>query len=96
LNNVVKGHKWTAPFSFCDGFHRFGFLWTPEVMKWYVDGVQRWSVPNENHKTALTVNFDSETFPKWSGMPTLEELPATFYIDYLRCWQLPDMKEETR
>ena len=93
LNNVVKGHKWTAPFNFCDGFHRFGFLWTTEVMKWYVDGVERWSVPNENYKTALTVNFDSETFPKWSGMPRLEELPATFYIDYLRCWQLPHMKE---
>jgi beta-glucanase (GH16 family) len=92
LNNVVKGEKWMAPFNFCEGFHTFGFLWTSEVMKWYVDDVERWSVPNENHKTALTVNFDSETFPNWSGMPTLEELPATFYVDDLRCWQLPDMK----
>lgn len=38
-------------------------------------------------------NFDLETFPNWSGMPTLDKLPARFYVDDLRCWQLPVMKE---
>jgi len=38
IGNVGQGEKWLAPFTFCDDFHTFGFLWTSEVMKWYVDG----------------------------------------------------------
>ena len=35
----------------------------------------------------LHVNFDSETFPNWFGLPDPAELPATFSIDYVRSWR---------
>ncbi|WP_158293224.1 family 16 glycosylhydrolase [Tamlana fucoidanivorans] len=83
-----------------DDFHVYGYEWTAEYIKIYVDG--------ELHpegtilKSVLTNNgadpdrwvtdvpywiwFDSETFP-WLGIPTEEDLPAEYQIEYLRVWQ---------
>ena len=37
----------------------------------------------------MEVWFDSEIF-KWLGLPTKEELPVDFEIEYVRVWQKPD------
>ncbi|MCL7752627.1 family 16 glycosylhydrolase [Polaribacter sp. Z022] len=85
-----------------DDFHVYGFDWTPEYIKVYIDGVL-----HENGtilKSELTKNgtepdrwvtdsdywiwFDSETFP-WLGLPTASDLvePAEYQIEYIRVWQ---------
>ena len=95
-NNIQVAHN-TA-----DDFNVYGFDWTPEYIKIYVNG--------ELHpqgtitKAALTNNganpekwvtdvpywlwFDSETFP-WLGIPTASDLPvpAEYQIEYVRVWQ---------
>lgn len=85
-----------------DGFHVYGFDWTPEYIKVYIDGILH---PDGTIlKSVLTDNgndpdrwvtdvpywiwFDSETFP-WLGLPEASDLltPAEFQIDYIRVWQ---------
>ncbi|HCO93973.1 MAG TPA: hypothetical protein DIU00_08490, partial [Phycisphaerales bacterium] len=34
-----------------------------------------------------TLNFDSETMPKWFGLPKDSDLPSTYSIEYLRTWK---------
>ena len=85
-----------------DGFHVYGFDWTPEYIKVYIDGVLH--KDGTILKSVLTDNgndpdrwvtdvpywvwFDSETFP-WLGLPDQSDLitPAEYQIDYIRIWQ---------
>ncbi|MDO5582152.1 MAG: family 16 glycosylhydrolase [Planctomycetia bacterium] len=82
-----KGSEWVAPYRFADDYHVAGLLWTKDKIEWFVDGVSRFSLKNTHWHQKLNVNFDSETMPKWFGLPEPAELPSTFYIDYIRCWK---------
>ena len=83
-----------------DDFHVYGFEWTKDYLKVYIDGVLH---PDGNiTKELVTDNgtdpdrwvtdssykiwFDSETFP-WLGIPEEADLPADYEIEYLRVWQ---------
>ncbi|MGJ8743987.1 T9SS type A sorting domain-containing protein [Polaribacter sp.] len=85
-----------------DDFHVYGFEWTAEYIKVYIDGVLH---PDGTIlKSVLTNNgtepdrwvtdvpywvwFDSETFP-WLGLPEASDLqtPAEYQIEYIRVWQ---------
>jgi hypothetical protein len=76
------------PFDFQADFHTYGFLWTPEVMTWFVDGEEVFSLKNDFFTTALNIIFDCEIMADWVGLPDPEDLPATFQVDYLRVWKL--------
>jgi beta-glucanase (GH16 family) len=87
INVKSTGSQWIAPHNFTDDFHLFALLWTPEEIKWYVDGIERWSTKNEFHTNPLHMMFDSEIMEAWGGLPDSNDLPSTFYIDYIRTWQ---------
>lgn len=36
------------------------------------------------------MNFDSETFPDWFGLPDMATLPAAFGSGYVRSWSRPE------
>ena len=40
------------------------------------------------------MNFDSETMPKWFGLPKKEDLPTTFSIEYVRSWKCKDAESD--
>ena len=85
-----------------DDFHVYGFEWTAEYIKVYIDGVLH--PEGTILKSELTNNgtepdrwvtdvpywvwFDSETFP-WLGLPDASDLqtPAEYQIEYIRVWQ---------
>jgi beta-glucanase (GH16 family) len=87
INVKSTGAQWISPHNFTDDFHLFALLWTPEEIKWYVDGIERWSIKNEFHTNSLHMMFDSEIMQTWGGLPDTKDLPSTFYIDYIRTWQ---------
>lgn len=82
-----KSFKNTLPFDISSDFHIYGLLWTPEAMKWYVDGKELF-VRKNDFTAPLHIVFDCEIMPDWVGLPEPEDLPATFNIDYLRVWKL--------
>ena len=85
-----------------DDFHVYGFEWTAEYIKVYIDGVLH--PEGTILKSVITNNgaepdrwvtdvpywvwFDSETFP-WLGLPEASDLqtPAEYQIEYIRVWQ---------
>ena len=82
-----KAAKQKVPFDFWADFHVYGFLWTPEEMRWFVDGKEVFARDNDYYSTALHIMFDCEIMQDWVGLPDPADLPSTFEIDYLRVWR---------
>ena len=83
----AKGGKWSAPWRLADGFHVYALEWDPDQLRYFVDGKVVHTLPNTHWHQPLTLNFDSETMPKWFGLPDPKNLPSTFSIDYVRSWR---------
>jgi len=82
-----KSASVTMPFNFYDNFHLYSFLWSPEEMKWYIDGKEIFSRKNDFFHSKLNVVFNTEIMEGWAGLPDPADLPAVFYVDYFRIWQ---------
>jgi beta-glucanase (GH16 family) len=81
---------WDAPFHPARGFHVYALHWTPEKLRFLVDGICWHEERNKYWHYPMYVVFDVETQPEWMGLPTAAELPAEFAIDYLRSWERID------
>ena len=86
--------EWVAPADLADDYHVYGLEWDEEKIRWYFDGVLvRW-VANRHWHQGLTLNFDSETMPKWFGLPDDADLPSTYSIEYVRTWKRVEPAEK--
>jgi len=74
------------PWRFADDYHVYGLEWSKEEIRYLVDGVLIRSVENTHWHQPLFLIFDSETMPKWFGMPDDKDLPSTFSAEYIRAW----------
>jgi beta-glucanase (GH16 family) len=81
------GGVWIAPWRLADDYHVYGLDWEKEEIRFYVDGVLVRSVENTRWHQPLYLIFDSETMPKWFGMPDDKDLPSTFSVEYVRAWK---------
>jgi beta-glucanase (GH16 family) len=81
------GGVWEAPWRLAGDFHVYGLEWDKQQLQYYVDGVLVRSVQNSHWHQPLYLIFDSETMPKWFGMPEDKDLPSTFSIEYVRAWK---------
>jgi len=84
---ISYGGVWIAPWRLADDYHVYGFEWTKDELKSYVDGVLVRKVKNTYCHQGLYLIFDSETMPEWFGMPDDGDLPSTFSIEYVRAWK---------
>jgi len=90
------GEVWIAPSDLADDYHTYGLEWDKDKIQWYFDGVLvRW-VENTHWHQPLTLNFDSETMPKWFGLPKDSDLPSTYSIEYIRAWKKDEGKSFVR
>ncbi|MFK8083598.1 MAG: family 16 glycosylhydrolase [Granulosicoccus sp.] len=69
-------------------FHTYGVLWEPELVVWYIDGVEvrrmeGVRVSDEPMNIVAHLVLGSE----WIGDPDSSSVPAVFEIDYIRAWQ---------
>jgi beta-glucanase (GH16 family) len=87
------GGVWVAPWRLADDYHVYGLEWTPEEIKYFVDGVIVRMVENTHWHQPLFLIFDSETMPKWFGMPNDDDLPSTYSIEYVRAWKKEDERQ---
>lgn len=88
------GGVWVAPWRLADDYHIYGLEWTPGEIKYFVDGVVVRTVENTHWHQPLFLIFDSETMPKWFGMPNDDDLPSTYSIEYIRTWKSQDERHE--
>ena len=86
-NYFKKPATWIAPSRLADDYRTYALEWDQEVIKWYVDGEVVREMKNTHWHQPLHMNFDSETFPKWFGLPEKANLPSTFSIEYIRSWK---------
>lgn len=86
---------WTPPYRWSEGFHTFGFEWTKDRLRWFVDGVLKSEQPNLHWHHPEIMIFDTETMD-WYGMPDPASLPATFSVDYVRAWAKTDGAPDER
>ena len=82
-----EGGVWVAPWRLADDYHVYGLDWSKEEITYYVDGVPVRRVENTHWHQPLYLIFDSETMPKWFGMPDDADLPSTFSVEYVRAWK---------
>jgi beta-glucanase (GH16 family) len=88
--HLSNSSTWKPPFVMSDDFHVYALEWNKDVIKWWVNGAVVRTLSNTHWHQPLHLNLDSETFPKWFGLPDKETLPATFSIDYVRSWSRPE------
>ena len=86
-NLPEKSSRKKVDFDFADGYHEYGFLWTEKEMKWYADGVEMFSRPNDHFHRPMHVTFDCEIMYDWVGEPDKADLPQTFSVQYFRYWR---------
>ena len=79
-----------------EGFHIFTFIWTPEVYKFYVDGVETWTtsgaagVCNQPGHLLVTGEISTDEFlsgNKWANEPKSELFPDYFLVDWVRVYK---------
>ncbi|WP_274365154.1 glycoside hydrolase family 16 protein [Paenibacillus thermotolerans] len=92
--------------KFSDDFHVFALDWTPEEMRWYIDGEMYYST--SDWYTRKNESSEKEPFPapfdrafylqlnlavggNWPGYPNDSTVfPQTFELDYVRVYQPED------
>lgn len=71
-----------------------GLKWTRDELVWYVNGKEIRRRKNDFWHSPQTINFDSEAFPTWWGLPGDTDNGGTFEIEYFRYWNQPRTYEE--
>lgn len=79
-------------FDASEEFHTYGFEWTPEYMRYYVDGVQighdftNKSAISQAKGMYMILNL---AIDGWDGKPDdTTQWPALYQCDYVRVWQM--------
>lgn len=86
-NRMSSPRRWAAPVALKDDYHLYGFEWNELEIKWYFDGNVIRSEPNRHFQVPMYVNLSTETHGDWFGLPSADELPAAYKVDYVRTWR---------
>ena len=89
---VQYGETVQSDENFSDGWHTFGIDWQPDMLVWYVDGVEVWRyksslyIPDEPMYLLLNLAIGGD----WPGDPDEQtRFPNEFVIDYVKVWRRP-------
>ncbi|MDV7185957.1 family 16 glycosylhydrolase [Lutibacter sp. TH_r2] len=89
----VKKHfsrtkKYYFPEELQADYHVWGLEWTPEFIRFYIDGILFREAKNTHWHQPLEVNFNCES-NKWFGaLPDDNRLDGEYHVKYFRTWQL--------
>ena len=88
----VKEHfsrtkKFYFPQELQQDYHVWGLEWTPEYIRFYIDGILFREAENTHWHQPLEVNFNCES-NKWFGaLPDDERLDGEYHVKYFRVWE---------
>lgn len=84
--HIKDNVTYKADYRFADQFIVSGLKWTREEIIWYIDGKEIRRRKNDFWHSPETINFDSEAFPTWWGLPSEVDNGGEFQIEYFRYW----------
>lgn len=87
LGRQIEGKKTPVEESFSARYHTGGLLWTPEKLVWVLDGKVVDERPNKSFHRPMYLNIDCEVMKTWAGEPAAADLPAEYFVEYVRVWQ---------
>lgn len=80
---------YTSSTDLSAGFHTYGLLWEPDRLVWYVDGVERRTLPdNVPYLRAMHIILNNAV-GGWGGSPNASQYPADFEVDWARAYTRP-------
>jgi len=88
----VKKHfsrpkKYYFPRELQAEYHTWGLEWTPDYIRFYIDGILFREAKNTHWHQPLQVNFNCES-NKWFGaLPDNNRLNGEFHVKYFRVWK---------
>ncbi len=88
-DRVSSGQDWSEP-GFADDWHVYAIDWNPDRVVWYVDGIERWRLGDQDLVPAepLYLVTNLAVGGDWPGAPDAStEFPAVLELDYVRVWQ---------
>lgn len=78
---------------FADRYIVSGLKWTRDEIVWYIDGEVIRRRKNDFWHSPETINFDSEAFPSWWGLPSDSDNGGEFKIEYFRYWSEANIQQ---
>ena len=85
--------KYYLPFELQRDYHVWGLEWTPEVIRFYLDGVLFREQENTHWHQPLEININCES-NKWFGaLPDDARLKGKMKVRYVRVWKQPTLTE---
>ena len=75
-----------------EGFHTFGLWWKPDEYVFYVDGKETWRTSAGGVSQVPEYLKLSDEIGNWAGDIKKAELPDQFLVDYVRVYDLVDVK----
>jgi beta-glucanase (GH16 family) len=95
-DNYGKDHKSKAKIvkvpNVMEGFHAFAIWWTPQEYVLYVDGKETWRTKAGGVSQVPEYLLLSDEIGKWGGDISKAKLPDEFQVDYVRVYDLVEMK----
>lgn len=89
LNRGKVAHSFAGP-DFSAAYHTFAVDWQPNLIVWYVDGVETYRLTDNvpANPMYLVTNLSVGTPGTWAGPPNSSTtFPAQYQIDYVRVYQ---------
>ncbi|MDB6022114.1 MAG: Beta-glucanase/Beta-glucan synthetase [Pedosphaera sp.] len=81
------GGQWAGP-DFSKEFHEFAVEWTPQEIKWLVDGIERCHSTDSIPQTKMYILLNLAVGGDWPGAPDDQtHFPAAFEVDYVRVYE---------
>jgi len=73
--------------DFSADFHVFGLRWTPDILIWYVDGIERFRSDQGVPTVPMYLIANLAVGGNWPGPPNDDtEFPSSFEVDYIRVY----------
>ncbi|HPE74943.1 MAG TPA: family 16 glycosylhydrolase [Draconibacterium sp.] len=88
------------PSGIRNDFHTYTLEWFPEIYVFYIDGKETWrtkggGVCNQKGYLKVTGEISTEDWAinqYWSNNPENAQYPDSFIVDYVRVYELPEIK----